>query len=239
MTKSLKLLALPLCLLFATSSAQAARDDDLDDLQTKLTNQWTMVKNDQRHNLKTFAKQEDGKRFRSFKVEAMLDGDMASFVRMITDFESYKKWSWQVLDSKLLKKVSPTEYYFYVTHDAPYGVPDRDIILRMIIEPQTPSRPYLTVKFNAVPDYMPEKPPFVRMLAEDMSAKITPMPNGKLHVINEGYVDPGGAMPSWSINFVQRNAPYATLLGMSRRLKQDDLKSSNIPLPFPVFNADN
>jgi hypothetical protein len=56
MHKSLKLLALPLCLLFATTSAQAARDDDLDDLQTKLTNQWTMVKNDQRHGLKTLAK---------------------------------------------------------------------------------------------------------------------------------------------------------------------------------------
>ena len=122
MHKSLKLLALPLCLLFATSSAQAAKDDDLDELQTKLTNQWTMVKNDQRHGLKTFAKQEDGKRFRSFKVEATLDGDMASFVRMITGFEDYKKWSWQVLESKLLKKVSPTEYYFYVTHDAPYAV---------------------------------------------------------------------------------------------------------------------
>ena len=221
-------------------SVYAAKDDDsLGDFQEKLGNEWVLVKHDKRREIKTFAKQEDGKRFRSFKVEANLDGDMASFVRMITDFDNYKKWSWQVLESKLLKKVSPTEYYFYVTHDAPYGVPDRDIILRMIIEPQTPSRPYLTVKFNAVPDYMPEKPPFVRMLAEDMSAKITPMPNGKLHVINEGYVDPGGAMPSWSINFVQRNAPYATLLGMGRRLQQDDLMSSKTPLPFAVYNADN
>jgi hypothetical protein len=236
MRQSLKFLALPLGLFLASASAQAA-NDDLDELQTKLTNQWTLVKNDQRHGLKTFAKQEDGKRFRSFKVEAILDGDMASFVRMITGFEDYKKWSWQVLESKILKKVSPTEYYFYVTHDAPYGVPDRDIILHMVIEPQTPSRPFLSVKFNAVPDYMPERPPFVRMLAEDMSAKVTPLPNGKLQVINEGYVDPGGAMPSWSINFVQRNAPYSTLLGMSRRLQQEEVMGSKSPLPFPVFDA--
>jgi hypothetical protein len=89
-----------------------------------------------------------------------------------------------------------------------------------------------------VPDYIPERPPYVRMLAEDMSAKITPLPNNKLQVINEGYVDPGGAMPSWSINFVQRNAPYATLLGMGRRLKQDELINSTVPLPFPVYNED-
>jgi hypothetical protein len=46
-------------------------------------------------------------------------------------------------------------------------------------------------------------------------------------------------MPSWSINFVQRNAPYSTLLGMARRLQQDDLINSKIPLPFAVYNAEN
>lgn len=237
MRQSLKLLALPLGLLLASASAQAS-NDDLDELQTKLSNQWTLVKNDQRHGLKTFAKQEDGKRFRSFKVEAVLDGTMESFLRMVTDFENYKKWSWQALDSKTLKKVSPTEYYFYVTHDAPYGVPDRDIALHVVFEPQGPNRPFLTMKINAVPDFIPEKPPFVRMQAEDMSAKVTPLPNGKLLVVNEGYVDPGGNMASWAINFVQRNGPYSTLLGMSRRLQQEEVINSKTPLPFPVYNAD-
>ncbi|PTQ88899.1 START domain-containing protein [Agitococcus lubricus] len=234
-----KLLVLPLSLLIFHAPAQAAKDDDLDELQTKLSNQWTLVKNDQRHGLKTYAKQEDGKRFRSFKVEAVMDGSMETFLRMITDFDNYKKWSWQALDSKLLKKVSPTEYYFYVTHDAPYGVPDRDVALRMVLEPQAPNKPYMTVKINAVPDYIPERPPYVRMQAEDMTCRVTPLPNGKLLVINEGYVDPGGNMASWAINFVQRNGPYTTLLGMRRMLQQEELVNAKTPLPFAVFNVDN
>ena len=53
MLKPLKLLALPLCLLLATTSAQAARDDDLDDLQTKLTNhgRWLKMTSDTYKNL--------------------------------------------------------------------------------------------------------------------------------------------------------------------------------------------
>lgn len=239
MRPSLKLLALPLTLLSLCTTAQARNEDDLDELQTKLTNQWTLVKNDQRHGLKTYAKQEDGKRFRSFKVEATMDGSMETFMRMVLDFDNYKKWSWQALDSKMLKKVSATEYYFYVVHDAPYGVPDRDVILRLVVEPQGPGRPFISLKFNAVPDFIPEKPPYVRMQAEDMTSRITPLPNNKLLVINEGYVDPGGNMASWAINFVQRNGPYSTLLGMRRMLQQEELINSKTPLPFPVYNADN
>ena len=158
---------------------------------------------------------------------------------MITDFDNMKKWTWHAIDSKLLKKVSPTEYYFYVTHDSPYGVPDRDVALHMILEPQTKGKPYITMTVRAVPDYIPEKPPFVRMTAEEMNVKITPLPDGKMSIVNEGYVDPGGNMASWAINFVQRSAPYATLLGMRRMLQQPEVLNSTAPLPFPVYEYDN
>jgi len=229
-----------LSLICALSSPIAlAANEDLDELQTKIGKDWVFVKNDQRHGFKTYAKQEDGKRFRSFKAEAVFDANMESFVRMMTDFDNMKKWTWHAIDSKLLKKVSPTEYYFYVTHDSPYGVPDRDVALHMLIEPQSKGRSSLTMTIRAVPDYIPERPPFVRMLAEEMNVKITPLADGKIHVINEGYVDPGGNMASWAINFVQRSAPYATLLGMRRMLQQPEVINSKTPLPFPVYNYDN
>lgn len=231
----LKKLTVPLCMLAIASPALASKDD-LDELQDRLGNEWVRVKNDRRHNMQTFVKQEDGKRFRSFKVEATFDGELDDLVRVLLDFDNYRDWSWHVLDNKMLKKVSPTEYYIYVVHDSPYGVPDRDIALRMVFEPQTPSKPYVTLRTTAVPDFIPEKPPLVRMLAEDMVAKLTPLPNGKLLITNEGYVDPGGRMAPWAINFVSRNAPYITLLGMRRQMQQDKYTSDKSPLPFPVNN---
>ena len=232
----LKKLAVPLCMAAISLPALAA-NDDLDELRDKLGNEWVQVKNDRRHNMKTYVKQEDGKRYRSFKVEAVFDGSMESLMRVILDFDNYTKWSWNVLESKLLKKVSATEYILYVVHDSPYGVPDRDIILRMTIEPQSPSRPYLQFRLNAMPDYIPEKPPLVRMLAEDMVARFTPMGGGKFLVTNEGYVDPGGKMAPWAINFVSRNAPYITLLGMRRQMQLDEYINDKKPLPFNVIDT--
>lgn len=232
----LPVLGLAAALLATSTSHAREEDDDLKLLQTRLGTDWVLIKNDQRHNIKTYAKQEDGKRFRSFKVEATFDGTLESMTRLLTDFDHYERWSWNILHSELLKKVSPTEYYVYIVHDAPYGVPDRDIILHLVFEPQSNTRPWLTARFNAVPDYIPEKPPLVRMQAEDMIAKFTPLPDNKLLVTNEGYADPGGQMANWAINFVQRNAPYITLLGMRRMIQQSEYINGKTPLPFPVNN---
>ena len=238
MRYAIKTLLLSLSLVVAAPHAIAGLDD-LDELQSKIGKDWVFVKNDQRHGFKTYAKQEDGKRFRSFKAEGVFNASVGSFIRMATDFDNMKKWTWHAIDSKLLKKVSATEYYFYVTHDSPYGVPDRYVALHIIFEPQSKGKPYITMTVRAVPDYIPEKPPFVRMTAEEMNVKITPLPDGKMSIVNEGYVDPGGNMASWAINFVQRSAPYATLLGMRRMLQQPEVTNSNTPLPFPVYEYGN
>ena len=47
--------------------------------------------------------------------------------RLMLDFPGYDKWYWQVMESKLLKQVSPTEYVVYVVHRAPAGLPERDV----------------------------------------------------------------------------------------------------------------
>ena len=101
----------------------------------------------------------------------------------------------------------------------------------MIIEPQTKGRNALTMTIRAVPDYIPERPPYVRMLAEEMNVKITPLEGGKIYVINEGYVDPGGeGLPVWLVNYAQRRTPYSNMIGRQRVISK--CAESNSPIPF-------
>lgn len=235
MSKKLKWLLIPLCSLMISFPALAANDDDdLRNLQGKLGNEWIQVKNDRRHKIKSFVKQEDGKRYRTIKTEAEHEGTLATAVRVMTDFDQYGRWSWNVRESRLLKQVSPTEYYVYVVHESPPGIPDRDIVFHMVFEPPTPSKPYLVLRTNAAQNYIPEKPPMVRMLAEDVAVRLVPQPNNKILMTMEGYVDPGGTMPPWAINFVSRSAPYVTMLGMRRMMQLDEYINSKKPLPFSV-----
>ncbi|WP_130413953.1 START domain-containing protein [Fluviicoccus keumensis] len=220
--------------------AHAANDEnELDELQGKLGNEWVQVKNDRLRNIKTFAKQEDGKRYRSFKVEAELEGTAEAGARVLLDFENYRKWYWEVLDSKLLRKVSATEYYMYMVHRAPGGLPNRDVILHASVEPQSKTQKSLTLRVKAVPDFTEPKPPLVRMPAEDMTVKFTPLPGNKVQVEAEGYIDPGGKVPTWAINFIQRSAPYSVMVGLQRMIRLDEYAKARTPLPFTILDPNN
>ena len=66
-----------LCLLLLLSSgfqpAPVHAEEDLGELRTQLGNEWQLTRHDQRRHIKTYARLEDGKRYRSFRVEAELN----------------------------------------------------------------------------------------------------------------------------------------------------------------------
>ncbi|MDO8332069.1 MAG: START domain-containing protein [Fluviicoccus sp.] len=230
-----------LCGLLACQPAQAASGDDdgrLDEFQTRYGNEWHQIRHDSKRNITTWMRQEDGKTFRSFKVQAELDGSMEAVARLMLDFPGYDKWYWQVMEAKLLKQVSATEYVVYLVHRAPAGLPNRDVVLRGSVQPQTRSQKTLTLRIVAEPDYLPLKPPMVRMPAQEVTSRFMPMENGKVMLETEGYVDPGGKIPLWAANFVQRSAPYAIVLAMQRRLQSGDYDKGR-PLPFPVYGSED
>lgn len=223
--------------ILLSSYAQADNDDNKEvTLPNRPNDGWVLIKNDRTHNITTWARQEEGKRTKSFKVTAIFEGSLEDYLRMILDVDSYKRWYFEVTDSKLLKQTSPTEYLVYLVHNAPPGTPDRDAIIRLEFEPPTTSRPYLLGRQTSIPNYMPPQPPYVRVIAEDIILKIYSLSNNRVKVEAQGFVDPGGRDPAWIVNFFQRAAPYKTFLSMSRRLKQISGTSSE-PLPFSLDKA--
>lgn len=225
-------------LLAISSTAFASSDNDLDELQGRMGNEWVLVKNDRLHQIKTWIKQEDNKRTRSFKIEAIINGKIEDYVRMALDIDDTKRWYYEVIESKLLKKISATEYLLYMVHNAPPGSPDRDVILQITYVPQTANKPSLEIKAVSLPNYLPSKPPLVRMEAENYITTLTPLGKNQYKQETEGYIDPGGHDPAWVINFIQRIAPYNTQVSIYRRLQQNNMVEK-APLPFPIYEAEH
>ena len=239
MLKKLALLPFIGLLSLPLPAAYADNANDLDEFRSKLSNEWLLVKNDRLRNIKTYARLEDGKRYRSFKVEATFESSVEALARVLLDFENYTRWFWKTRESRLIRQNSPTEYLVYMVHDAPYGLPDRDTVIKATVEPQAKNKPYVTLRVTAVPDAQPAKPPLVRMLAEEMTIKFTALPNNQIEMVTEGYFDPGGVVPAWAANFVQRNAPYAVLVALQRTTQREEYTNAKTPLPFPVYNTGN
>lgn len=214
----------------------ADTDDDLDELRgVHPFNEWELIKNDTRRNIKAYTRREDGKGVRPFKLDYLIDAPFITLARVYLDIENYTRWFWQVREAHVLRKVSPTEFYYYIQHDAPVTLPDRDAIIHVNIEPYTPAKGFAAMKLKAEPNFLPDKPPLVRMQAEDMVVKFTPIDKEHVRVEVEGYIHPGGVVPAWAINAVQRQAPYYTVLGLQRMVQLPQYRNATGPLPFKLI----
>ncbi len=221
-----------------TCSPAAFAESDLQELQPAVGGEWQLIRNDRRNQVRTYAKREDNQRIRSFRVDAVLNTRMAAIAHVLTDFPNYTKWYWEVQESRLLKQASPTDFYLYLVHRAPYGLPNRDVILHAVIEPQRPGQAGATIQVRSDPDYLPETPGLVRMPAENMTIRFTPLPRQQVRIEAEGFIDPGGKVPSWDANLIQRNAPYNVVMGFQRMVLKEEYRNSTAPLPFPVHDFD-
>lgn len=200
---------------------------------------WWVVKDDTRRNIHAYARQEDDKRVRSFRVDGLIEGKAEDLMQVLLDFENYKKWFWAVREARLIKRVSPTEYYVYIVHKAPYPVADRDTVLHAKVKPQSRNDKRVILSVSAAPDYMPVQPSLVRMAAEEFTVIFTPVAGGRIETQVSGYIDPGGRVPAWAANFVQRSAPYHTMRGLQRMVQKPEEIERRQELPFPVFNFDD
>ena len=195
------------------------------------TNGWLLVRDDAVHNIKAYAKQEDEKKFRTFRVEALMDAPLETVARVQFDVDNIKKWFWSTSESKLLKKVSDREFYYYQVYRTPL-VPDRDVIIHAVIEPYTVKKGFMGLKINAVPDYMPDKSGLVRMAAHEIVFKFTPVGEDKTKLEFDGYIDPSGVSPAWAINYYQRKSPYISVIGMQRMLLRPEYRDTKEPMPY-------
>jgi len=215
------------------SAISYAANDDLEFLRqsAQKSTEWRLIKHDKLRNIKAYDKRETGQNLRSFKVEYDIEASFDDIARIYFDFDNYNRWFYELISAKLLTKISPTEFYYYTSHRAPPTLPDRDAVLHATIEPYNKKNGYARLTLISEPAYIPAKPPLIRMPKMNMTVTWTPVENGVIHGVVEGFVDPGGITPAWAINYVQRQAPYLTALGLIRLVKQQkQMEMNSAPL---------
>ncbi|HNH42838.1 MAG TPA: hypothetical protein PK633_01940 [Agitococcus sp.] len=234
MLKKIAIMAFATLTTLTPITSFADKADDLEELRVdnKRANDWVLVKKDKLKNITTWAKREDGKSIRSFKVDMVVDADLETLARVHFDVENIKRWFWETKESRLLKKVNDKEYYFYQVYNAPLTVPDRDSIVHVTIEPFTAKRGYMQMNLKAAPEFMPEQPGKTRVAAQNYYIKFTPIDKNTTRLESAGYIDPGGIIPAWTINFVQRSAPYISMLGLARMVQLPYYRESKEQMDF-------
>ena len=159
---------------------------------------------------------------------------------VLLDFSNYHKWYWKLKEIEVLKKISDRHYILYIVHDVPYQLPDLDVVLDAVVEPQNAQKHYLTIKVSARSDYLPERPPLKRMIAEDMSIRITPIAKDKTLMEVQGYFEvESSILPTWAANMIQRSAPYMVCTQLKKMTTIPEYINRKSELDFPIYEFED
>jgi hypothetical protein len=218
--------------LILFSAYTYADQQDLNNLQQQ-TQDWYIVKQDNTRQITTYAKREDGQTIRSFKIDAVVDASLSTLASIHFDVANIKKWYWETTESKLISKLSDTEYIYYMKFNTPLAS-DRDVVLKATITPykQSSSNDFMLLSLRATPSALPVPAGVTRMSAFDVDIKFTPLVSGKTQMEIQGLIDPSGNLPAWTSNMFQRQAPYATMLGLYRMIQKAEYAKVKLPLAF-------
>ena len=161
------------------------------------------------------------------KLATSIKVPLSGIVRLFDEVEKYPTWGYKVSEARLLKRVSPTEMYYYSKIDFPWPMSDRDLVLHTRLEQNTHSNA-ITSTSVAVSGWVPEKKDVIRIKNANTKWTLIPGEGGWLYVEYYLYSDPGGSIPDWAINLALDVGPRETVKQMKVILKETTYQNTKL-----------
>ncbi len=152
------------------------------------------------------------------KLTTSIKVSLSGIAHLLDEVEDYSVWGYKVSEARLLKRVSPTELYYYSRIDFPWPMSDRDVILHTKMEQDLHNNSIRSIS-TSVPDYIPPVKDVIRVHKANTQWTVVPGNGGWLYLEYYLYSDPGGSLPDWAINMALDVGPRETIKRMREILK--------------------
>ncbi len=184
-------------------------------LQAQGNGAWSLKKD--KDNVKVYYRQTSN--IYEIKLATSLKIPLSGLIQLFSEVETYPKWGYKVLESKLLQRVSDTEMYYYSRLDFPWPMNDRDLIMHTKLT-QDPITHHVIATSVAVPDYIPAVKDVERIRTANTQWTLVPGPGGWLYVEYYIYSHPGGSIPDWLVNMAIDVGPRETIKNIRTIIQQ-------------------
>lgn len=161
------------------------------------------------------------------KLSTTLKATLSGIATLFSEVETYPVWGYKVAESKLLRRVSPTEMYYYSKFDFPWPMEDRDIVLHSVLV-QDPTTHRIIITNTPQPDYVAETKGVTRIRNSKTKWTITPAGNGNLNVEQQISTDSGSNMPDWLVKMTIDTGPKETIKGIRKTLTQQHYQTAKL-----------
>jgi hypothetical protein len=176
---------------------------------------WNFIK--EKDGIKIYTRTEPNSSLKSFKGVMDVHSTMEKVSSLVGNVNNHDWWDENLKEIKVLQYIPDKRFEYYLVYNVPWPLWDRDLCVEstVSVDPVTGIK---VIYAKPLPNLVPEKPDLVRIKNYWQKWTIEPMGNGIIHITLEGFVDPGGNVPSWLYNMVITDAPLKVMRGVKQRV---------------------
>lgn len=178
---------------------------------------WELAR--EKNGITVFTSKNASSKFKSIKVEVVLNGTLDKLVHLLSDAESNKDWIYNTHESYIIKRVSATETLSYTETSVPWPASNRDVPISMQLNLDSKTNT-LKVIARGVPNAIPEKKGVVRIPFFNSLWNVKFDGKSKLYINYFLEMDPGGSVPAWITNLFIAKGPYETFSSLASILSK-------------------
>jgi START domain-containing protein len=161
-----------------------------------------------------------GSSLMAFRGEGDIDAPILAVGSVLIDDTQTKEWVDNVVEVRVLRRISDVEQVTYLHIATPFVMSDRDSVMRAQVTVDAASKS-LVLRAVSVDDPLAPKTGRVRVQVDASSFTLTSVDGGKrTHVVAEVHCDPRGNVPGWVVNTFQKSWGFNTLENLRKQVRK-------------------
>lgn len=171
-----------------------------------------------------YSRSSDFSSFDEFRAVTQIDQSVHAFVALLRDIDRIPQWMHSVTKSRLLDRQGDSIQIYYTEAKAPFPLKNRDGIYLNRFQ-WDESQKTLEVAIEVLAGYLDEEGGLVRIARGKGLWQAQTLPSGKLELVFQMQVDPGGSIPAWLANMFVVDTPFETLAKLKELIKEEQYQS--------------
>jgi hypothetical protein len=178
---------------------------------------WTFIK--EKDGIKIYTRTAENSTFKCFRGETVFHTTMEKLSKFIGNVENVDWWDKNVSEIKVIYFEPDKLIKYYLVYDVPWPLNDRDLCVeaKITVDPVTGEK---VVFAKPLLDVIPEREGVVRIRNYWQKWTLKPINKNTVQGVLEGFVDPGGSVPSWLYNMVIVDTPLKVMRGMKKLVEE-------------------
>ncbi|MCB9060215.1 MAG: hypothetical protein H6622_01675 [Halobacteriovoraceae bacterium] len=186
-------------------------------------NAWEKVYSKDR--IEVYSQKTDQSKLLAFKAIGLIKGDTGQMMEILRNVEDSHTWMPNLIDKKTIKNISDFEAITYSVNNMPWPLKDREMIHHNKLTINY-KRKFLEVDVHSVEyetDMSSDKN--IRAFMHFGRTLVRPSKtDGYTEVELIVLVEPMGLIPSWLVNFVQKDLPFEFLKALEKKAQHSNYK---------------